>query len=428
MITKLTHSTRKMIRDAKRQPLKPGAPHTPGSQVPTLAPLFLCRMATPLVPDVSDTELSAKTADAFLLNEDDDESPRSRAILSEEITSQPSDSNVVVAGDRSRWAVFGSMLMIQASNENNGFYELSANPTYDEGSDETTFAFTGDLPNKFDLTGNLVRFGPWGLEARVTVRNLSGHMAICAMPGDDIICARVGRELLPICGPQTLCGQVVTTIAAPTIDVDDEDRAKDLRTLAEQTFGESPIVRYGRHPRLVMLYRGMQIRTSVGPVEFLSTGRQVVIFGQHPLTKKAYYYEDFSPLQYEPLDLPLINQHDVTKYRSLVQQYLPTTYKNGNGQPIGDTDFFDALKDARKATSAHERRLTICQQLQGGELGNLHNTLLSCIAALAKDNCSSERIKQIVEHNFNAPRTGPYSEDWRHMDQIIEKTVQKFGN
>ena len=220
----------------------------------------------------------------------------------------------------------------------------------------------------------------------------------------------------------------MSDIVAIDIDVDDEDRAKDLRTLAEQPFGESPIVRYGRHPRLVMLYRGMQIRTSVGPVEFLSTGRQVVIFGQHPLTKKAYYYEDFSPLQYEPLDLPLINQHDVTKYRSLVQQYLPITYKNGNGQPIGDTDFFDALKDARKATSAHERRLTICQQLQGGELGNLHNTLLSCIAALAKDNCSSERIKQIVEHNFNAPRTGPYSEDWRHMDQIIEKTVQKFGN
>ena len=224
MITKLTHSTRKMIRDAKRQPLKPGAPHTPGSQVPTLAPLFLCRMATPLVPGVSDTELSANTADAFLLNEDDDESPRSRAILSEEITSQPSDSNVVVSGDRSRWAVFGSMLMIQASNENNGFYELSANPTYDEGSDETTFAFTDDLPDRFDLTGNLVRFGPWGLEARVTVRNLSGHMAICAMPGDDIICARVGRELLPICGPQTLFGQVVTTIAAPTIDTGDDDK------------------------------------------------------------------------------------------------------------------------------------------------------------------------------------------------------------
>jgi len=224
MITKLSHSTREMLRQSKRAPLKPGSPQTRSDQTSPPAPLILCRMATPLVPGVETTELSANTADAYILNEDDDDSPRDRTILAEAITSQPSDTNIVVAGDLSKWSKTGSMLMIQGSNQNNGFYELSDDPTYDSGADETTFATQQELPDKTDVTGNLVRFGTWGLEARVTVRNLSGHMAICAMPGDDIICARVGRELLPICGPQTLFGQVVTTIAAPTIDVDDEDK------------------------------------------------------------------------------------------------------------------------------------------------------------------------------------------------------------
>lgn len=221
MIAKFKASTADMIREATRQPLRPGSPHTRGNETAPAPPLILCRMATPLVPGVEDTEVSANTAEAYLVNEDDDDSPRDRIILSESIFLQPSSTQIIVTGDLSRWSVTGSVVMIDNSNENNGFYELSNDPTYDAGLDETTFNLAKELPDFLDVTGDLLRFGPWGLETRVTVRNLSGHMAICAMPGDDIICARVGRELLPICGPQTLMGQVVTTITAPVIDIDD---------------------------------------------------------------------------------------------------------------------------------------------------------------------------------------------------------------
>ena len=220
----------------------------------------------------------------------------------------------------------------------------------------------------------------------------------------------------------------LSDIIALDIDISEESLCNDIKNLAEEIFEKSPVTRYGRYPRCVLLYRGSYIKTSVGPVEFLSTGRQVVIFGKHPITKKDYYYEDFSPLEVEIDDLPLIRNKQADKFKELVKEYLPKYHKNGNGQFPADTDYFNALKDSRKAKSAHERRIIICQQLQGAEPGNLHNTLVSCVAALAKDGCSAEKIKQLVEYNFNAPKSGPYSDDWKSLDNLIAKTIKKFGN
>ena len=217
-------------------------------------------------------------------------------------------------------------------------------------------------------------------------------------------------------------------VIALDIDIDDPWIVQQIRLVADDILGASPITRFGRAPRLVNLYRGSHIKTSVGPLEFLSTGRQVVIFGQHPLTKKQYYYEDFTPLNCEPMDLPLLKVNQVQEFKEIVKVYLPKRSINNHTNGTGDTDFFENLKDSRKAKDAHERRIAICNQLQGAEPGNLHNTLLSCIAALAHDGCSQSRIKQIVDKNFNAPRTGVYSEDWENLDRLISQTIKKFGH
>ena len=219
-----------------------------------------------------------------------------------------------------------------------------------------------------------------------------------------------------------------TNIIAIDIDIDDLKTSEDIQLAAHDIFGETNIVRYGRAPRAVLLYRCYnEIKTSIGPVEFLSTGRQVVIFGQHPLTKKQYHYEDFTPLECEPDNLPTITYEQVETFKNLVQQYLPKkVISNGNSTTVGDTGYFDDLKDSRKLRNAFDRRNKICEQLQGGEPGKWHNILLSCVAALASDGCREDRIKQIIENNYNAPKEGPYAEDWEKLDQIIQTAITKF--
>tara|TARA_R110002012_G_C11576308_1_gene604903 strand:- start:449 stop:1306 length:858 start_codon:yes stop_codon:yes gene_type:complete len=219
-----------------------------------------------------------------------------------------------------------------------------------------------------------------------------------------------------------------TNIIAIDIDIDDTDICMNIQNSAADIFGVTKIVRYGRSPRAVLLYKAYEeLKSSIGPVEFLSTGRQVVIFGTHPLTKKEYYYEDFTPLECEPNALPIIDVEQMQQFKNIIQQYLPKKVRtNGNPTSLGDTHYFEDLKDSRKLRNAFERRNKICEQLQGGEPGKWHNILLSCVAALAHDGCSEERILQIVEHNFNAPRTGPYSDDWANLDEIIGSAVHKF--
>ena len=219
-----------------------------------------------------------------------------------------------------------------------------------------------------------------------------------------------------------------TNVIAIDIDIDNAENAIKIQTLASKVFGLSHIIRYGRAPRSVLLYKSFtEIKTSIGPVEFLSTGRQVVIFGQHPLTKKQYHYEDFTPLECEPDNLPTITYEQVETFKNLVQQYLPKkVISNGYSTTVGDTGYFDDLKDSRKLRNAFDRRNKICEQLQGGEPGKWHNILLSCVAALASDGCRKDRIKQIIENNYNAPKEGPYAEDWEKLDQIIQTAITKF--
>ena len=214
-------------------------------------------------------------------------------------------------------------------------------------------------------------------------------------------------------------------VVALDIDIDDTEKVADIILEAENIFGRSTATRYGRVPRCVQLYRG-NTKTSIGSVEFLSSGRQVVIFGNHPVTNNLYTWEDYSPLNLEPKDLPMITEEQVQRFMFKIHRHLPLLVR-GNGNANLDVDYFEALKDARKGKDAFSRRNAICVQLQEGEPGNWHNTLISCVSALASDGCTKERIHQIVEYNYNAPRTGEYSGDWQNLPEIISTAVERFG-
>jgi hypothetical protein len=61
--------------------------------------------------------------------------------------------------------------------------------------------------------------------------------------------------------------------------------------------GETPLVRYGRKPRMMMVYRmATPFRSRrVGPLDAMGSGRQFVAFGIHPVTGQPYEWETVSP-------------------------------------------------------------------------------------------------------------------------------------
>ena len=220
-LLKASHKTRTKLRELRDQ--RPDGSQRPGAQAAwSPSDLLICRLATPLVPGVAAAEKSANTAEAYVVVQDRTDMPMRRAVLQDLITDQPTNRDIVVSGDLTNWLVAGSRFLVRGSTSNDQQYYL-CDITYSSGDNETTLNVTPDLPDAATADGNVVRLGPYGLSQQVEVRNLSGHAAIAAMPGDDIICARIGAELIPLAGPQVIFGQVTETIDPPTIDTANGD-------------------------------------------------------------------------------------------------------------------------------------------------------------------------------------------------------------
>jgi hypothetical protein len=64
-----------------------------------------------------------------------------------------------------------------------------------------------------------------------------------------------------------------------------------------RTLGDTPLVRYGRRPRAMLVYRmATPFRSRrVGPLDAMGSGRQFVAFGIHPITGQPYEWEGASP-------------------------------------------------------------------------------------------------------------------------------------
>lgn len=163
-----------------------------------------------------------------------------------------SGADITVAGDQTGRLVAGSRFRIDADNDNDGWHE-AVDVTYNDSGDETIITLTTALPDS-TVTGDIVLPGPWPLETLDTVRSASCQTSIVGMPGDEIVIARIGDELLPIAGPVTLWGIL--------------DEALD-----EPEFEAGPPKKLTASSASVTVYR-LDPETH----EFLSTGIQITMY------------------------------------------------------------------------------------------------------------------------------------------------------
>lgn len=152
-------------------------------------------------------------------------------------------------------------------------------------------------------------------EKRTFVR---GWSRFCAMPPTAATVAR-WAALPTNYGIALACGY---TCVAIDLDEDDPERLAHLFALTVANFGPTPLVRHGRPPRCVLLYRpakpGMSSHRLGGTVEVLGRGRYVVSFGIHPGASAPYAWKGPGPQEFLAKDLPVITEAMIEAFAKAV--------------------------------------------------------------------------------------------------------------
>lgn len=108
------------------------------------------------------------------------------------------------------------------------------------------------------------------------------------------------------------------------IDFEDQDRSAWAQRLAARHFGESPLRRQGRAPRMMLFYRvapGVQIRSRAlkvigtdDAIEILGPGKSVTLYGSHHKTGDYFKWAGKSPSLAPTSIAPLITQEQLTAF------------------------------------------------------------------------------------------------------------------
>ncbi len=117
---------------------------------------------------------------------------------------------------------------------------------------------------------------------------------------------------------------VATGQTCIAIDSDDEDpyRAAEVAALADAALGPTPLVRVGRPPRWVRVYRPgttpMRSRRLAPTVELIADGRYFVAHGIHPGTGQPYTWPDGAPETCPLAAVPVVRTDQIARFAALL--------------------------------------------------------------------------------------------------------------
>jgi len=126
----------------------------------------------------------------------------------------------------------------------------------------------------------------------------------------------------PGAGIGIMCGDTIGF----DIDTLDEELSFRLRSCIVGVLGETPAVRVGRAPKMMLNYRavgGRMRKRRVGPLEVLGEGQQFVAYATHPDTQKPYAWpiEHLADIPLE--DLPTCTPEQLEEVLRRVREILP---------------------------------------------------------------------------------------------------------
>lgn len=142
--------------------------------------------------------------------------------------------------------------------------------------------------------------------------------------------------------PEAAIGFAGGRVVGIDIDVLDGDLAHRLERLARERLGDTPLLRIGRAPKRLLVYRAETpfAGPKRSPLEILARGRQFVAFASHPDTGRPYEWPEESPLSVALDALPAVTGEAVTAWLDAAQELLPDDLKpavlpmNGVGRHV----------------------------------------------------------------------------------------------
>lgn len=145
-------------------------------------------------------------------------------------------------------------------------------------------------------------------------------------------------ERYPAYGIAIACGHACFAI---DIDEEDEVRVAFLKALVFSILGETPLVRIGRAPRCVLIYRNADPRPVpscrfTDKIELIGDGRYVVAHNIHPVTKRPYEWPNGRP---EEISLDAVPAPGPDQITALKEALRPATRppEDGTRSALPDT-------------------------------------------------------------------------------------------
>ncbi len=175
------------------------------------------------------------------------------------------------------------------------------------------------------------------------------------------------------------------------IDILDPAEAERMHRSAVEAFGDTPLVRIGQSPKVMLFYRAAAPFPSfdVGKVQIMALGRQAVLFAVHPDTGRPYSWIDETPLDVPVSALPEIGE-------AYIRQWLNPTPQRGEMLPPSEGGDAAPLLPMGRVAFDGERGVA----------------LFSVAIAAARTAPDYEFVLAAVRE-FNAVKCFPSAEDFR---------------
>ena len=127
------------------------------------------------------------------------------------------------------------------------------------------------------------------------------------------------------------CGGQIGRILGFDIDILDIDVAFQVRREVEKVLGETPLIRVGKAPKVLLVYRWADGEDMTGfkhkPIEILGTGQQFQSHGEHPDGYQYQWIGDGTPSDVDASDLPAVTRSDVVALVDRIWDVLPDHLK-----------------------------------------------------------------------------------------------------
>lgn len=182
---------------------------------------------------------------------------------------------------------------------------------------------------------------------------------------------------------------------AVDLDILQPDRALSAGMTTFDILGQTPLIRIGQSPKMLLIYRaepGLRVAgKAFGPFEIFFGSGQCVFFGRHP-NGFAYAWPNLSPLEVAPGELPVVTASKIEVLIRALKGTGEPTSKGGTGAPRVDASYPDGCSDRTSGivakvlpvlSQASDPLARAAEIVAGAETGNRHHSMFAVVMALA---------------------------------------------